>query len=170
MGELREVEAKLMEGSARAERLRRGGSAVSLCSPACGGRRRRSGVWGWGNGKRTRGTGCGASCSAAARERSRAGALIWACHGDGEVAAGGSIWARGRAIQAPARGVEERRELWRDAWEGHVKLEVAGLALSGGGSAASPALREEAGEQAGGRRSGLVCNFRNSRDPTVNQQ
>ena len=42
------------------------------------------------------------------------------------MAAGGSIWARGRAMEAPARGVEERRKLWRDAWEGHVKLEVAG--------------------------------------------
>jgi hypothetical protein len=51
-----------------------------------------------------------------------------------------------------ARGVEERRELWRDAWEGHVKLEVAGLALSGGGSAASRAVREKAGRQAGGGR------------------
>ena len=37
VGELREVEAKLMEGVARAEGLRRGGSS---------GWRRRSGVWG----------------------------------------------------------------------------------------------------------------------------
>ena len=43
VGELREVEAKLVEGSARAERLQGGGSTVSLCSPACGGRRRRLG-------------------------------------------------------------------------------------------------------------------------------
>ena len=51
-----------------------------------------------------------------------------------------------------ARGVEERWEFWRDAWEGHVKLEVVGLALSGGGSAASRAVREKAGRQAGGGR------------------
>ena len=34
VGELREVEAELMEGSVRAEGLRRDGSTVSLCSPA----------------------------------------------------------------------------------------------------------------------------------------
>ena len=67
VGELREVEMELMEGSARAEGWQRGGLTVSLCSPACGGRRRRSGVWGWGNGKRMRGTGCGATCSASTR-------------------------------------------------------------------------------------------------------
>ena len=64
----------------------------------------------------------------------------------------GSAGARGRAIEAPARGVEERWELCPDAWEGHVKLEVAGLALSGGGSAASRAVRKKAGRQAGGGR------------------
>ena len=61
----------------------------------------------------------------------------------------GAAW---QSDGSTARGVEERRELWRDAWEGHVKLEVAGLALSGDGIAASPAVREKAGRQAGGGR------------------
>jgi hypothetical protein len=61
----------------------------------------------------------------------------------------GAAW---QSDGSTARGVEERRELWRDAWEGHVKLEVAGLALSGGGSAASRAVREKARRQAGGGR------------------
>ena len=33
VGELREVEAELIEGSVRAEQLRRDGSTVSMCSP-----------------------------------------------------------------------------------------------------------------------------------------
>ena len=41
--------------------------------------------------------------------------------------------ARGKAMEAPARGVEERRQLWRNAWEGHVKLEVAGWPRAAGG-------------------------------------
>ena len=67
----------------------------------------------------------------------------------GRVTAGrsGAAW---QSDGSTARGVEERRELWRNAWEGHVKLEVAGLALSSDGIAASPAVREKAGRQAGG--------------------
>ena len=61
----------------------------------------------------------------------------------------GAAW---QSDGSTVRGVEERRELWRDAWEGHVNLEVAGLALSGGGSVASRAVREKAGRQAGGGR------------------
>ena len=48
----------------------------------------------------------------------------------------GAAW---QSDGSTARGEEERRELWRDAWEGHVKLEV-----------------EE---------SGLVCNFRKFQGP-----
>ena len=44
-----------------------------------------------------------------------------------------------------------------------------GMALSGGSSAALLAVRES--REAGWRwKKGLVCNFRNSRDPTINQQ
>jgi len=77
VGELREVKAKLKEGSAWAERLRRGGFTAASSSPAFGRSgggvrtewRRRSGVWGWGNGERTRGMGRGRSCSADACKR-----------------------------------------------------------------------------------------------------
>ena len=55
MGELREVEAKLMEGSARAEGLRRGGSTVSLCSPAF--KWMAAAFWGLGTGKRQKNEG-----------------------------------------------------------------------------------------------------------------
>ena len=77
----------------------------------------------------------------------------------------GAAW---QSDGSTARGVEERRELWRDAWEGHVKLEVAGLALSGG---STEQRRREAEEQAGGRRN-VDCFMKseNSRDPTVKQQ
>ena len=61
----------------------------------------------------------------------------------------GAAW---QSDGSTARGVEERRELWCDAWEGHVKLEVAGLALSGGASAASRVVREKARRQGGGGR------------------
>ena len=66
----------------------------------------------------------------------------------------GAAW---QSDGSTARGVEERRELWRDAWEGHVKLEVAGLALSGGGG--TEQRRREAAEQAGGRRRGTDLQF-----------
>ena len=79
----------------------------------------------------------------------------------------GAAW---QSDGSTARGVEERRELWRDAWEGHVKLEVAGWPRA---AVAAPLRRRSEREQ-GGRLevegSGLVCNFRNSRDLTVNQQ
>ena len=101
-------------------------------------------------------------CSAHARARTRAGALQRARHRDGEVAAaefGQDGVARG--------GVEERRQLWRDAWEGHVKLEVAGWPRA---AVAAPLRRRSERKQEGRLEvegSGLVCNFRNSRDPTV---
>ena len=58
-------------------------------------------------------------------------------------------WHRVKGSSARGRG---RRKLGRDAWEGHVKMEVAGLALSGGASAASRVVREKARRQAGGGR------------------
>ena len=72
----------------------------------------------------------------------------------------GAAW---QSDGSTARGVEERRDLWRDAWEGHVKLEVVGLTLSGGGT---EQRRREAEEQAGGRRRGLLCNFRKFQEPS----
>ena len=59
-------------------------------------------------------------------------------------------------------------ELRRDAWEGHVKLEVAGWPRA---AVAAPLRRRSERKQEGRLEvegSGLVCNFRNFRDLTVN--
>ena len=79
--ELRGTKAKLLVWSARAEEPQRGGPTAASSSPAFGGRRRCSWVWGWGIGKQTKGMVCGAICSAQARARTRAGALRRARHG-----------------------------------------------------------------------------------------
>ena len=47
------------------------------------------------------------------------------------------------------------------------KQEVAGLALSGGGSAALPAVRRSRGAGRRWKTTGLLCNFRKFRGPTV---
>ena len=103
---------------------------------------------------RERGPGlCSELATATARWRPRSSArMVW--RGEG----------------APSRGVEERRKLWRDAWEGHVKLEVAGWPRA---AVAVPLRRRSERKQEGRLEvegSGLVYNFRNSRDLTVNQQ
>jgi len=73
--ELRGAKAELLVWSARAEEPQRGGPTAASSSPAFGGRRRCSWVWGWGIGKQTKGMVCGAICSAQARARTRAEAL-----------------------------------------------------------------------------------------------
>ena len=55
MGELREVEVELMEGSAREDGLRRGGSTTASSSPAFG--RSGAGVLGSGVGEMAKGRG-----------------------------------------------------------------------------------------------------------------
>ena len=87
-------------------------------------RRRRSSVWRrrrsraseLGKSERALGLACWGTCSAHARARTRAGALIWVCHGDGEVAAGGSVWARGRARRGTTRRQRAVEEVGRDTW------------------------------------------------------
>ena len=98
----------------------------------------------------------------------RAGALQRARHRDGEVAAaelGQDGVARGGSSSARGGGS-------RGSWGRHVRRQRSrrwpGQALSGGRRGAD-CRRREAEEQAGGE-SGLVCNFKKSRDLTVNQQ
>ena len=102
--ELRGAKEELLVRSARAEEPQRGGPTAASSSPAFGGRRRCSWVWGWGIGKQTKGMVCGAICSAQARARTRAGALRRARHGGVAVAAARRFWAAWRREGAPARG------------------------------------------------------------------
>ena len=169
---MREVEAKLMEGSARAEGLRRGRSTVSLCSPACGGRRRRSGVWGRGNSKRTRGSARSGFCSAHACERSRAEALSWPGHAGGEVAAGGSIWGCvAERWKHSARGRRASGALARRV--GGARQAGGGRLAQSGGRRGSAVLNSGGGKQGSRHEEGEGDYFaisENFRDLTVNQQ
>ena len=91
------------------------------------------------------------------------------------MAAGGSIWARGRAMEAPARGVEgggssgATRGEARQAGGGFLAIAQRRAALRCLPAALRCLPRREVEEQAGGE-SGLVCNFKKSRDLTVNQR
>ena len=120
--ELRGAKAELLVWSARAEEPQRGGPTAASSSPAFGGRRRCSWVWGWGIGKQTKGMVCGAICSAQARARTRAGALRRARHGGVAVAAARRFWARrggvargGGSSARQQAGEEERRDAWGPA-------------------------------------------------------
>ena len=79
----------------------------------------------------------------AAREVAAVRASLGAWHGRG----GSSAWARSGG------GGRERRV------GASAKQEVAGLALHGDGRRCTAAARNRAGEQAGGRGKGPVCNF-----------
>ena len=77
------------------------------------------------------------------------------------------LWgAHGRYGEDTARGVEGGGELKRDAW---VPAQAGGgperrAALPSGGGQRKQRSRQDEGEK------GLKCNFKMSRDPTVNQQ
>ena len=82
------------------------------------------------------------------------------------------FWARGTGMEAPARGVEGGGSLGVTRGEASRQEVAPWLFHNCGGNAAVCRRRgaEEAGRQAGGRGNGLICNFRNFRDLTVNQQ
>ena len=116
-------------------------------------------AWERGESKRARGIGFRGICSAHARERSRAGPLSWALHGGGKVAAT-------RCATAAWHGLESSSAWARSDGGGRerrvgtsAKQEVPGLALHGDGRRCIAAARNRAGEQAGGRGKGPVCNF-----------
>ena len=66
------------------------------------------------------------------RERRGVGALPWAGHAGGEVAAVWGSGVRGRDGEAPARGEKGGEELRRDAWVATASRRWPGLALSSG--------------------------------------
>jgi hypothetical protein len=117
VGELREVEAQLMVGSAWAERLRRGGFTAASSSPAFG--RSGGGILGSGVGEtaKERGKRFAGVLVVLMRAKDRA---LGCCNEPSTVAArwwpAVAFWARGTGMEALARGVEGGGELWRDAW------------------------------------------------------
>ena len=152
MGEVREAEAQLMEGSAWAERICSGGFTAASSSPA----------FGWSGGG-VLGSGVGEM----AKERGeqvagvfvvllRARDLALGCYSEPSTAA--ARWRPAVDCCCVARrGGHSARdrsggELRRDAWEGHVKQEVASRPFHGGGGAEQRRRqRSRAGRQTGGR-------------------
>ena len=87
------------------------------------------------------------------------------------MATGGSIWAHGSAGKAPAR--RQRAVESSGATRGAVLQAGGGSGMARSGGQRCPAAAAREAEQAGRLEegeSGLKRNFRNFRDPTVNQQ
>ena len=166
--ELRGTKAKLLVWSARAEEPQRGGPTAASSSPAFGGRRRCSWVWGWGIGKQTKGMVCGAICSAQARARTRAGALRRARHGGVAVAAARRFWARrggvARGGGSSARG-QWVQELAGAPREAEAKSDLAGATQRGGGRRGAVGGEREQRETDRGGRQGPKRNFRKFQGP-----
>ena len=136
-----------------------------------GERRRCSGVWGRGNGAIVRGIGQGDPPSSDARERKGSWDSIRACHGDEDVAAGGGLWGAWQGEESSSAKARAVEKVGRDAWAASAsrrwppgRPRAAAALNSGGGREAEQAGRLEEGEF------GPICNFRNFRDLTVNQQ
>ena len=168
MGELREVEAQLMEGSAWVERLRRGGSTATSSSPAfeqSSGSVMGSGVVELAKGRgewiagvfvvllRTRGE-SGGLCLGRATATARWRPADARC----------CVARQGRhSAKAKSGGGGQARRVGRQR-----EQEVAGLALHSGDGAEQ---RRRGAEQVGRlevEESGPICNFRNFRDLTIN--
>jgi len=164
--ELREDEAELVVGLIEGgEGRRRGFDGEGEPAGVRAERRRCSGAWKRGKGERALGLACWGTCSAHARTRMRAGALIWACHDDGEVAAGGSVWARGRARRGTVRRQRAVEEVGRDAWSGSASRRWPPGRSTATGGAAQRRRSEEAEEQAGGRRIWTNLQFQKFQGP-----
>jgi len=172
VGELREVEAQLMEGSAREDGLRRGGSTAASSSPVFG----RSGgcvLGSWvGEMAKERGERVVGLLVVLLRVKDRA----LGCYSEPSTAAARwqpvvvccCVTRRGGHSARDISGGELRRDAWAASaskrWLGEGPERRQQRRFAGG-------EREQRGRHAGWRwKKGLVCNFRNSRDPTVNQQ
>ena len=171
-GELHEVEARLKEGSARADWVCSGGSAVgSELAGIRGEAAACSGFWGQGNGKRMRGSARRDFCSAHACERRERRPLQRARHCGGEVAAARA--ALGSAERVARQGGSSARQravekVGSDAW-----VPARSRRWPGWPSTARSVLNSGGGRrsrQASWRRGEKDLNTisKNSRDPTVN--
>ena len=134
-----------------------GGAAARSVAWECGANERANGVAFWG------------FCSARALARRGQQPLQRARHRDGEVAAGGLLWAAWQGEEAPARAKEGGGKQQGDAWNPARRRTRAGGLSTAPATLHSGGGREKQRKGAGGGRKDRFAISENSRDQTVKQ-